>query len=321
MREFSSPPHRDNNTGRNTGAMTISMNALLAVLLLVTALSVVLLETSVRRRIRAFRPLQLFTLGSAFLLVPANIALLGGDAPGNLERWVSLGSVAALVTQFVLLVSGWIPVGAAVPTRRILAVGAHPDDLELACGGTLARLADAGHEIHAIVAADGAVGGNAGERAGEAQRAGTFLGVTTLRTLGLPDTQLADHENTLTSAIEEKIRTLNPDIIFTHSAHDQHQDHTAVHRATMRAGRRHPAILCYESPSATANFSPQVFVDITEYTGVKSAGVAIHADQMDKPYMAGDVLTAKANFRGEQAKMEAAEAFEAVRIPAFRGVL
>ena len=244
MREFSSPPHRDINTGRNTGAMTISMNALLAVLLLVTALSVVLLETSVRRRIRAFRPLQLFTLGSAFLLVPANIALLGGNAPGNPERWVSLGSVAALATQLVLLIS-----------------------------------------------------------------------------LGLPDTRLAEHENTLTGAIEEKIRTLNPDIIFTHSAHDQHQDHTAVHRATMRAGRRHPAILCYESPSATANFSPQVFVDITDYTGVKSAGVAIHADQMNKTYMAGDVLTAKANFRGEQAKMEAAEAFEAMRIPAFRGVL
>ncbi len=159
------------------------------------------------------------------------------------------------------------------------------------------------------------------QRPGEAYRGASFMRLTDCTVLGLPDTRLSRQENEMVAAIEGKMRALNPDVIFTHSGNDQHQDHSAVHWATMRAGRRHQAILCYESPSVTRDLVPQIFVDIDDYVDAKSAAVGIHHDQADKPYTSPDSLAGIAAFRGAQAKMTQAEGFEAVRIPAFQGVL
>lgn len=303
------------------GSMNISLHLVLAVALVSTALVVVLTEVSIRRRLRSFRVLQLFTLGSALLLVPSNITALVSASAGPLTGWIVVGSIAVLIVQFVLVCQGWIPMDRVERARRVLAIGAHPDDLELACGGTLARLADAGHEIHALVMSDGAIGGDATVRPGEATRAADFLGLAECTVLGLPDTRLGEYEVDMTDAIEARIKALNPDIILTHSSNDHHQDHQSVHWATLRAGRRHPAILCYESPSATSAFSPQVFVEIDDYVDAKAMAVALHGNQSDKPYMGSDTLGARATFRGEQARLAAAEGFEAVRVPAFSGVL
>ncbi|MFD0867393.1 PIG-L deacetylase family protein, partial [Tessaracoccus lubricantis] len=180
---------------------------------------------------------------------------------------------------------------------------------------------DAGHEVHALIMSDGAVGGDPTARPGEAYAGAAFLRLTDCEVLGLPDTELASHDCTMVQAIEAKIVSLNPDLIFTHSSNDQHQDHEAVHWATMRAGRRHPAILCYESPSVTRAFSPQVFVDIADYVDAKASAVAAHHDQADKPYMNAQSLAGTATFRGAQGKLPMAEGFEAVRINGFAGVL
>ena len=241
--------------------------------------------------------------------------------PGLFHSALTVLSVAAIVAQAVLVAVAWRPVDRTAAPRRILAIGAHPDDLELACGGTLARLADAGHEIHALVMSDGAIGGDASVRPTEAYRGAHFMRLTQCEVVGLPDTMLPQHNNEMVEAIEAKIRALNPDLVFTHSSNDQHQDHAAVHWATMRAGRRHPAILCYESPSVTQAFSPQVFVDIEDYVNAKAAAVAIHHNQSDKPYMSAGSLEAMSTFRGSQGRIAMAEGFEAVRIPAFEGVL
>jgi LmbE family N-acetylglucosaminyl deacetylase len=109
------------------------------------------------------------------------------------------------------------------------------------------------------------------------------------------------------------INLFQPDIILTHSAHDQHQDHHAVHLATMRAGRRSPTILCFESPSATSEFKPSFFVDISDYVEAKVGAVRRHKDQAGKPYMGADLLRSAARFRGGQARTEHAEGFEVIR--------
>ncbi|WP_427019309.1 PIG-L deacetylase family protein (plasmid) [Pseudarthrobacter sp. P1] len=128
------------------------------------------------------------------------------------------------------------------------------------------------------------------------------------------DTALSRHGQEMVGAIEAAIARYNPDIILTHSNHDQHQDHQAVHMATLRAARQHHSILCYESPSATRDFNPSVFVDIEDYMDAKVEAVKMHTDQFDKPYMTAERVRGVASFRGGQARRKTAEAYEPVRL-------
>lgn len=224
---------------------------------------------------------------------------------------VSLGAlcgIAALAGQLRIDTT-------AVPRpRRVLAIGAHPDDLELGCGGTLAKLVDSGHEVRGLVMTNGEGGGRPVVRAGEARHAGRFVGAAGLEVLSFTDTRLAEHDVEIVQAIERTVRRFNPDIVLTHSGHDQHQDHLAVHLATLRATRQHSSILCYESPSVTSAFQPSVFVDISDYVEVKTAAVGTHRDQRKKPYMTPERVRGLASFRGGQAKTPHAEGYEPVRL-------
>jgi len=192
-------------------------------------------------------------------------------------------------------------------------VGAHPDDLELACGGTVASLVDRGHIVRTIVMSDGCQGGNAQTRMIEARSGSKFLGVSDVEVHQFTDTRLADHSCDLISVVENAVNDFKPDIILTHSGHDQHQDHQAVHEAVLRGARKAPSILCFESPSATRAFNPSIFIDISAYIHVKVAAVNVHHDQARKPYMTATIVRSVAAFRGIQARCEFAEAFEPVR--------
>ncbi|MGQ9827315.1 MAG: PIG-L deacetylase family protein, partial [Roseiflexus sp.] len=167
--------------------------------------------------------------------------------------------LVALSAVVLLLVSAKLVAERSPRPRRILAIGAHPDDLEIACGATLAKMRDAGHSIYAMILTCGEAGGDPVIRLREAHYGARFIDVNEVEVLNFSDTELADQVNDITRAIEARIRAYQPDIILTHSAHDQHQDHLAVHQATLRAARNHSAILCYESPSVTRDFQPTFF--------------------------------------------------------------
>lgn len=111
-------------------------------------------------------------------------------------------------------------------------------------------------------------------------------------------------------------------MVLTHSEHDLHQDHGAVHVAVLRAARRHSTVLCFESPSVTREFDPAVFVDIAGDVDAKVAAVNAHAGQSAKSYMGADHIRALATYRGTQARAPFAEAFEPVRLlTSYLGVL
>lgn len=129
-----------------------------------------------------------------------------------------------------------------------------------------------------------------------------------------PDTNLHLVENRLMQLIEATIKRVELDLIFTHSAHDHHQDHESVPLPTLRAARSHQPILCFESPSATREFSPSVFVDVSEYTDIKVQAVHGHRDQRRKPYIQANVLLGITAFRGRQVRCDHAESFEPVRL-------
>lgn len=196
---------------------------------------------------------------------------------------------------------------------KVLAISAHPDDLELACGATLSKLVHSGHTVAGMVMSAGQIGGDPSQRAGEVLAGARIMGLADIQAVGLPDTELAEHGREMIRAIEAKLLEFAPDVILTHSQHDAHQDHEAVHRAVKRAARQHHTIMCFESPSTTQEFSPRLFVDVTGFVETKIRAIASHTTQTAKPYMDGDMVTSIARVRGAQSKHPMAEGFELVR--------
>lgn len=229
-------------------------------------------------------------------------------------------AVAALSLLLGLAIALWVsatgrinPQVSTAPSD-VLFVAAHPDDLEIACGATMAKLVDLGHRVHALVLADGRDGGDAQIREKEAGDSGAFIGFETFEHLKYPDRELDSRMKDVIAAVEKAIQDVQPDVVFTHSSHDVHQDHFAVHNAVMRAGRSHNSILCFESPSVTADFKPTVFIDVDDYQTVKRAAIETHASQVMKPYMRPPVTESTLRFRGRQGRLPRAEGFEVMRL-------
>jgi LmbE family N-acetylglucosaminyl deacetylase len=199
------------------------------------------------------------------------------------------------------------------PPARILVIGAHPDDIEIACGGALARLHDGAHVITGLVMTNGGQEDSSPVRRAGAHTRVSFPGLDSVRVLDFPDTRLSESSLAMVAAIEEEISRCRPDMIFSHSAHDLHQDHRAVHEATLRAARNHDTLFCYESPSVTPEFSPTLFIDVNEYLDVKIESIRRHGDAHARPYLQPERVRGTALFRGGQGKLQSAEAFEVIR--------
>jgi len=296
------------------------------VLVVVVSLSVVAYSAfnyrTFRRTMRKPRLAYWLALLVCLFCALANVIYLvhfftPGRAPRSVVWMDWLAEYPSLVAQsltIAALISLRVRGHTSVNRRRILAVGAHPDDIEIACGGTLAVMRDSGYEVHGLVLTQGEKGGNAKVRPGEAVRGASFLGLDRVKVLDLPDTCLQERSLDVLAAIEAEIVDFEPDIVFTHSSHDLHQDHWTVHEATLRAARNQSMVLCYESPSVTQEFVPTFFVDIGDYVTVKVESIREHADQRDKPYVKAERVQGTAVFRGAQAKTRYAEGFEVVRV-------
>jgi LmbE family N-acetylglucosaminyl deacetylase len=198
---------------------------------------------------------------------------------------------------------------------KVLVIGAHPDDIEIAAGASIAKLHDAGFEVHALVLSHGEQGGRAAARLTEAEIGARFLELDGVQVMDFHDTQMQGQVFEIVSVIERIIREYEPDMIFTHSKHDLHQDHQTVYESTLRAARdQRMTILCYESPSVTDEFVPVYYIDVCGYVDVKIEAIHKHWDQHKKPYMNPELVRSKLNFRGNQAKIDYAEGFEVVRM-------
>ena len=163
--------------------------------------------------------------------------------------------------QISLLTELRVQVDRAAHSReRVLAVGAHPDDVELGCAGALLEHRRRGDRLSVLTLSRGAAGGDAQDRTAEACAAAGSLG-SQLLLADLPDTRISEGIETI-SMIEQVIAVLDPTVVYVHSPHDTHQDHRAVHAATMSAARGVPTLLAYQSPSAANRFLPTAFVPI-----------------------------------------------------------
>lgn len=208
--------------------------------------------------------------------------------------------------------------------RRIVAVGAHLDDIEIGCGGTLAKAASSGTEVHMLVLTSSGYTDYQGiewrtdsDAEQEGRDAAAMLGAQSIEILDFP-TKDVPYDSTTVEALNEHFDRINPDLIVTHWPHDTHQAHRATAMATLSAARHFRSILMYEPifPSGRSYeaFHPQVYVSIDDHWQVKERALQAHASQRKKYGNTWlEAVKARSRFRGYDIGRTHAEAFEVVR--------
>jgi len=194
--------------------------------------------------------------------------------------------------------------------QRILAVGSHPDDVELGVGGILASHRNVGDIITILTLSDGVNGGTPEERRRESQAAARYLNAT-LISAGMADSEISADVGTI-RIIESAVRQSNPDIIYTHSAADTHQDHRSAHLATLVAGRAVAGLYGYGAPSLTNDFRPVRFNSIEDTLEDKLALLDCYASQKDRLYFERELVIAKARYWGSFGRWKYAEPLEVI---------
>lgn len=199
---------------------------------------------------------------------------------------------------------------------NILAIGAHPDDIEFGCGGSLIKYARKGHRLFLLIMTGGGLGAPADTRRSEQEASRRILGVQEIFWGGYADTNLAvDVE--LIKKIENVIAAVKPEFIFCNFPDDTHQDHRHLAQAIMSATRYIRNVLFYEGPT-TQNFNPQVYVDIGDTLEQKLEALRAHRSQVMRTNIKDlsivEMAQSCANFRGVQGRVKFAEAFHSLRL-------
>lgn len=204
----------------------------------------------------------------------------------------------------------------SVKTKNILAIGAHPDDIEFGCGGTLIKYAEQGHHVFLLVMTKGEMGGESELRAAEQMESMKVMGAQEIFWGGLADTQIEVSQDII-KRVEEVITQVRPDFIFCHYPEDTHQDHRHLSQMTISATRYIRNVLFYEGPT-TERFNPQVYVDIVPTLTLKVKALMAHKSQVKKTNIEDvsivEIAHSCANFRGIQGRVQYAEAFSALRL-------
>ncbi len=200
---------------------------------------------------------------------------------------------------------------------KILAIGAHPDDVEVGCCGTLLKYIHCGHDVYLLVMTTGDMGGDGGARKAEQITSAEIMGARDLIWGDYRDTQLSPHLNQMVYDIETLLAKIKPDFTFVNFGADTHQDHRALYKATVSATRYVKNVIFYEVPT-TQNFSPTIFVDIKETLEKKIKTLLAHHSQVLKTNIEGltikDIAHSTAVFRGIQGRVQLAEGFVPLRL-------
>jgi len=227
----------------------------------------------------------------------------------------------------------------ATTPERALAVFAHPDDPEVACGGTLARWASLGTEVHLVIACRGEKGGAdpdtdpdalAASRAEEVARAAEVLQLASVEHLGHPDGEI-ENDAALRARLIEIIRRLRPDAlvapdptaIFFGDSYVNHRDHRQLGWAVLdtlvpaasppyvpEAGPAHQVALVLLAGTLDAD----AWVDIGSVLDTKVAAVSCHESRLGgDPELIAELLAHRAAEAGQRAGIDHAEAFRRLR--------
>ena len=195
---------------------------------------------------------------------------------------------------------------------NVLAIGAHPDDIELGCGGALLHHRALGHKVTLLVLTTGERGPQmARSRIEEQEEAARLLGADLLWG-GFQDGFIPSGRPAI-EVVEAALAASGAEVVYTHGPRDTHQDHVATSMATVAAARRLPQVLFYEAPTSVG-FAPTVYVDVNDHVEAKVNLLRAHVSQVLKNGLVDlEAIEAQARHRGFQARIRNAEGFETER--------
>lgn len=218
--------------------------------------------------------------------------------------------------------------------RRLLVVGAHPDDEVLGCGGLIAANAAVGGESHVLIVSEGSSAQNGNNpnlmkrRHAQLERAVSHLGATALDHWDYPDMQLDTVPHTeLNKALQKYIEGGEFSVVLTHHPFDINRDHQVLFRSVLVACRPTPespvdALLTYHINSSTEwamgppneRFAPSLYVDITAQLDRKLEALSFYEEELrEYPHPRSiEAVRDRARVYGSEVGLEAAEGFHLV---------
>lgn len=207
-----------------------------------------------------------------------------------------------------------------IPQVDLLAIAAHRDDVELLCGGTLARTAEQGYRTGILDLTQGEMGtaGSADLRGDEAERAAEVLGVTARRNAGLPDAGIENTRETR-EVVAGFIRAFRPRTVILPYREGRHPDHriasqlaydacflAGLGRFTAAGEPHRPHKLLYTLAYREDPVKPTFVVDITSQMETKMRAIRCYASQFDGRTWGGEVFPGGERPLYEQIRMHAA---------------
>ena len=236
------------------------------------------------------------------------IAAIRANADDYMTKPVDPEALREKATELIALTSA-----RGVSRREVaLAIGAHPDDVEIGCGGLLLRHAAAGDEVAVLTLTGGEAGGEVADRARESQRAAELLSARLIHA-DLRDTSLSDAGLTI-ETIKRAIDETGATTIYTHTSRDVHQDHRNTHNATLVAAREIPRVYCYQAPSTTVDFHPTRFASIDDFIDAKLEVIRAYKSQVStRRYLDEELLRATARYWARFASSRYVEPLEVIR--------
>ena len=204
--------------------------------------------------------------------------------------------------------------------RLMIAFGAHPDDIEIGMGGTVAKLTGMGYDVRLVIATlpNFVKTDTKEERKQESIMSAKVMGCKTPEFLDLSPEEIAFNRKFVTQ-ISKIIQELNPEAIFTQWIGDTHQDHQSLTRAVVAAARDSNDVFMYETtiPGGISEhaFRPQLYVDVTDTLETKRNALDCFDSQKIRcgPLWI-DSLVGRCSYRGYQMNAKYAEAFEVIKV-------
>jgi LmbE family N-acetylglucosaminyl deacetylase len=197
--------------------------------------------------------------------------------------------------------------------KKIIAIGAHPDDIEIGAGGTLARHTSEGYDLLMVVITRGGASGDPAIRYQEALKGAQLLGAKKTIVLNYPDSETHKFFENIIRDLEKIVTEWEPDRAYIHFDKEIHQDHVTVSRASLAALRNCPQILMYEGPSTFPEFTVDYWFDISFHLEEKRGAILAHASQGSKEILKLDAIESLNKYRGYQCRKSAAEGFKIFR--------
>jgi LmbE family N-acetylglucosaminyl deacetylase len=201
--------------------------------------------------------------------------------------------------------------------KKILVISPHTDDGELGCGGSIARFIEEGNEVEyvALSSAEKSVPKEypPDTLKHEVKKATKILGIQDPILYEYEVREFPKYRQEILDTLIRLRNKIQPDIVFTPSRFDTHQDHTTTVEETLRAFKK-CTILGYEQPWNNITFNTHAFVSLAEiHVQKKIDALACYETQKDRAYLNPDFIRGLALTRGTQIEETYAEAFEVIK--------